>query len=102
MPAKCLNRISANNVDVEPGRIVYTQWCNERGGIEADLTVTRLEENKFLVVTGAVPQVRDMAWLKRHTPDDAHCICHRHHLRPADDCGDGAKLPRPAPETVGC
>ena len=36
---KVLNTISANNVDVEPGRIVYTQWCNERGGIEADLTV---------------------------------------------------------------
>jgi glycine cleavage system aminomethyltransferase T/glycine/D-amino acid oxidase-like deaminating enzyme len=71
---KVLNMISANNVDVEPGRIVYTQWCNERGGVEADLTVTRLEESKFLVVTGAVPQVRDMAWLKRHTPDDAHCI----------------------------
>lgn len=71
---KVLNNISANNVDVEPGRIVYTQWCNERGGIEADLTVTRLEESKFLVVTGAVPQVRDMAWLKRHTPDDALCV----------------------------
>ncbi len=69
-----LNRISANNVDVEPGRIVYTQWLNERGGIEADLTVTRLEENKFLVVTGAAPQTRDMAWLKRHTPADAHCV----------------------------
>jgi 4-methylaminobutanoate oxidase (formaldehyde-forming) len=71
---KVLNNISANNVDVEPGRIVYTQWCNERGGIEADLTVTRLDEGKFLVVTGAVPQVRDMAWLKRNTPENAHCI----------------------------
>jgi heterotetrameric sarcosine oxidase gamma subunit len=71
---RVLNNISANNVDVEPGRVVYTQWCNERGGIEADLTVTRLEEDKFLVVTGAVPQIRDMAWLKRHTPDEAHCI----------------------------
>ena len=71
---KVLNSISANNIDVEPGRIVYTQWLNERGGIEADLTVTRLAENKFLVVTGAVPQTRDMAWLKRHTPDDAHCV----------------------------
>ncbi|HLA02672.1 MAG TPA: FAD-dependent oxidoreductase [Aestuariivirga sp.] len=71
---KVLNNISASNVDVEPGRIVYTQWCNERGGIEADLTVTRLEESKFMVVTGAVPQTRDMAWLKRHTPDDARCI----------------------------
>ena len=71
---KLLNRVSAANVDVEPGRIVYTQWLNERGGIEADLTVTRLEENKFLVVTGAAPQTRDMAWLKRHTPSDAHCV----------------------------
>ena len=71
---KVLNRVSAANVDVEPGRIVYTQWLNERGGIEADLTVTRLEENKFLVVTGAAPQTRDMAWLKRHTPADAHCV----------------------------
>ena len=69
-----LNRISANNVDVEPGRIVYTQWLNERGGIEADLTVTRLAEDRFMVVTGAVPQTRDMAWLKRNTPDTAHCF----------------------------
>ena len=72
--AKVLNRVSAANVDVEPGRIVYTQWLNDRGGIEADLTVTRLAENRFLVVTGAAPQTRDMAWLKRHTPDDAHCV----------------------------
>ncbi len=71
---KVLNRISANNIDVAPGKIVYTQWLNDRGGIEADLTVTRLTENKFLVVTGAVPQTRDMAWLKRHTPADAHCV----------------------------
>jgi heterotetrameric sarcosine oxidase gamma subunit len=63
---KVLNRISANNIDVEVGRIVYTQWLNERGGIEADLTITRLAETSFLVVTGAVPQTRDMAWIKRH------------------------------------
>jgi 4-methylaminobutanoate oxidase (formaldehyde-forming) len=71
---KVLNRVSAANVDVEPGRVVYTQWLNERGGIEADLTVTRLGEDRFLVVTGAAPQTRDMAWLKRHTPPDAHCV----------------------------
>ena len=71
---KVLNRVSAANVDVEPGRIVYTQWLNERGGIEADLTVTRLADNKFLVVTGAAPQTRDMAWLNKHTPADAHCV----------------------------
>ncbi len=71
---KVLNHICANDIDVAPGKIVYTQWLNERGGIEADLTVTRIAEDNFLVVTGAVPQTRDMAWLKRHTPPDAHCI----------------------------
>jgi heterotetrameric sarcosine oxidase gamma subunit len=69
-----LNRISANDVDVPVGKIVYTQWLNVRGGIEADLTVTRLSETQFLVVTGAVPQTRDMAWLKRHIPNGAHCV----------------------------
>src|SRR4029079_9249816 len=71
---KVLNRISANDVDVEDGRIVYTQWCNERGGIEADLTVTRLAEDKFMVVTGAAPQTRDFAWLKRITPQATLCV----------------------------
>ena len=68
-----LNWISANDVDREPGAVVYTQWLNERGGIEADLTVTRLAETEFLVVTTAAGQTRDMAWLKRHIPDDARC-----------------------------
>jgi glycine cleavage system aminomethyltransferase T/glycine/D-amino acid oxidase-like deaminating enzyme len=72
--AKVLNRISANDIDVEAGRIVYTQWCNERGGIEADLTVTRLAEDKFMVVTGCAPQTRDFAWLKRSTPEGARCV----------------------------
>ncbi len=68
-----LNRISTNNVDVAPGKIIYTQWLNERGGIEADLTITRLAEDRFLVVTGAAPQTRDFAWLSRHIPSDARC-----------------------------
>jgi 4-methylaminobutanoate oxidase (formaldehyde-forming) len=69
-----LNRICSNDVDVPTGRIVYTQWLNERGGIEADLTVTRLAENCFLVVTAAETETRDFNWLKRNTPDDARCI----------------------------
>lgn len=64
-----LNEISVNDVDVPAGRLVYTQWCNDRGGIEADLTVTRLDEHEFMVVTGAGPQVRDFSWLKRHIGD---------------------------------
>lgn len=67
-----LNRICAGNVDVEPGRLVYTQWLNERGGIEADVTVTRLSEDAFLVVTIAASQTRDFSWLKRHLDGDAH------------------------------
>ncbi len=69
-----LQKVCANDVAVEPGRIVYTQWLNARGGIEADLTVTRLSETAFLVVTGAAVGRRDMAWLQRHIPEDAHCI----------------------------
>lgn len=69
---RVLNRICANNIDVAVGRIVYTQWLNEQGGIEADVTVTRLSETSFLVVTIAVSQRRDFAWLRRHIPDDAH------------------------------
>lgn len=66
-----LNTICANDVAVAPGRIVYTQWLNERGGIEADLTVTRLAEDDYLIVTSAGSQVRDFHWLTKHIPDDA-------------------------------
>ncbi|MBD9373003.1 GcvT family protein [Rhizobium sp. ARZ01] len=61
-----LQRLCANQMDVAPGRIVYTQMLNERGGIESDLTVTRLSETAFfLVVPGATLQ-RDLAWLRKH------------------------------------
>jgi 4-methylaminobutanoate oxidase (formaldehyde-forming) len=51
--------------------VVYTQWLNDRGGIEADLTVTRLAADRFLVTTGAASQARDRHWFERHIPDDA-------------------------------
>ncbi|MEK9785667.1 MAG: FAD-dependent oxidoreductase [Gammaproteobacteria bacterium] len=59
-----LNRVSANEVDVESGRVVYTQWLNDQGGIEADLTVTRLSEEEYLVVTAGASQTRDFHWLR--------------------------------------
>ena len=68
-----LNRLSVADLDVARGRVVYTQWCNEQGGIEADLTVTRLDETGYLVVTGAAVQSRDLAWLRRHIPAEARC-----------------------------
>lgn len=67
-----LNRISANDMAVAPGKIVYTQWLNERGGIEADLTVTRLSETSFIVVTAGAAGRRDLTWLRRHVPAEAH------------------------------
>ncbi|MBH67057.1 MAG: FAD-dependent oxidoreductase [Rhodospirillaceae bacterium] len=69
-----LQKVMANNVEVDVGRIVYGQWLNQRGGIEADLTVTRLSENAFLIVTSAASATRDLSWLKRNLPEDANCI----------------------------
>jgi glycine cleavage system T protein len=69
-----LNHVCANDVDVAPGRLVYTQWLNDKGGIEADLTVTRLSATAFLIVTGAESETRDFNWLKRHIPADAHAV----------------------------
>jgi 4-methylaminobutanoate oxidase (formaldehyde-forming) len=69
-----LNRICANDVDVASGRLVYTQWLNDRGGIEADLTVTRLDEHAYLIVTAAETQTRDFGWLKNGVPADSHCV----------------------------
>ena len=68
-----LNRLSTAEVDVPAGRIVYTQWLNSRGGIEADLTVTRLADHEYMVVTSVASHTRDLAWLRRHIPADAHC-----------------------------
>ena len=68
---KVLNHISANNMSVPVGKVVYTQWLNARGGIEADLTVTREAHDRYLVVTAAATQTRDFAWLQRQIPADA-------------------------------
>ncbi len=67
-----LNRICANDVAVEPGRLVYTQWLNAAGGIEADVTVTRLAEDRYLVVSTDTIHRRLEPWIRRHTPDGAH------------------------------
>jgi 4-methylaminobutanoate oxidase (formaldehyde-forming) len=69
-----LNRVSANNIDAPIGKVVYTPWLNERGGIEADLTVTRLDENLFLVITGFADHITDLAWLRRHADGAAISI----------------------------
>ena len=64
--AAVLGRLCAGEVDVPPGRIVYTQMLNPRGGIECDLTVTRLAEDAYLIVTGAAVATHDTAWIRGH------------------------------------
>ena len=61
-----LDRVSANAVDGEPGVITYTQWLNEGGTIEADLTVTKLAEDRFMVVAADNAHGHVQAWLRRH------------------------------------
>jgi len=72
--AAVLGRICANDIDVPVGKVIYTQWLNERGGIEADLTVTREAEDAYLIVTGCATQVRDFGWLCRSIPPEAHAL----------------------------
>ena len=60
-----LNWISGNEVDVSVGQSVYSQWLNDQGGIEADLTMTRRGENSYWVVTSAGTATRDWALLRR-------------------------------------
>ena len=65
-----LQRLCGNDIDVEAGQLVYTQMLNDRGGIESDLTVTRLSETAFLMVVPAATVIRDIAWLRRHLGDE--------------------------------
>ncbi|MEX2184911.1 MAG: FAD-dependent oxidoreductase [Chloroflexota bacterium] len=61
-----LQRVSGNDIDRPVGSVVYTPWCDERGGMVADVTVTRLAEDRFRVVTGAGFVASDLAWLRWH------------------------------------
>ena len=71
---KVLQRLCANDVGVAPGRAVYTAMLNERGGFEADLTVTRLSEDEYMVVTGCATEGRDEHWIRQGIPDGAHAF----------------------------
>jgi 4-methylaminobutanoate oxidase (formaldehyde-forming) len=65
-----LEGLCANVVDRPPGSVVYTQLLNRRGGIECDLTVTRLADDRFQLVTGTAFGAHDLGWLRRHLPGD--------------------------------
>ncbi|HZQ06041.1 MAG TPA: glycine cleavage T C-terminal barrel domain-containing protein, partial [Anaerolineae bacterium] len=65
-----LQRLAANQMDRPVGHVTYTAMVNERGGIETDLTVTRIAPDTFWVITGGGMGMHDLAWLKKHLPDD--------------------------------
>jgi glycine cleavage system aminomethyltransferase T/glycine/D-amino acid oxidase-like deaminating enzyme len=64
-----LERISANQVAAEPGKITYTQWLNEGGKLEADLTVTMLDDEQFWVVASDTAHRHAETWIRRHLGD---------------------------------
>lgn len=71
-PGACafLNRICSAEMDVAAGRIVYTMMLNDKGGIEADLTVTRLSETAYLAVVPGATLQRNLAWMRAHLGGD--------------------------------
>jgi 4-methylaminobutanoate oxidase (formaldehyde-forming) len=70
-----LQRLCANNVDVPVGRVVYTALLNERGGFESDLTLVRLDEREYCLVSGSAQTVRDQDWITRHIqPHEDACL----------------------------
>ncbi len=73
--ARELERISANQVAAEPGRITYTQWLSKKGTLEADLTVTMLADDEFLVVASDTAHRHAHTWMRRHfAENDARAV----------------------------
>jgi 4-methylaminobutanoate oxidase (formaldehyde-forming) len=68
--AALLQRLAAANIDKPDGALIYTQLCNDKGGIEADLTFMRLAPHRFYMVTGSAFGIHDAGWLRRHLPAD--------------------------------
>ncbi len=66
-----IQTLAVSNMDRPDGTVIYTQLCNERGGVEADVTISRLGRDHFYIVTGAGFGVHDSDWIRRHLPDDA-------------------------------
>lgn len=75
---RVLETISCNKIDVPLNKLVYTQWLNDRGGIEADLTITRTGEQQFMVVSAAVTHFRDLSYLRSHAESAGHCFVADH------------------------
>ena len=69
-----LQRICANDMSVTAGRVVYTSMLNDRGGIEADLTVTHIAQDRYLIITSGATVTRDFEWIEANIPGEAHAF----------------------------
>lgn len=65
-----LQRLADNDLDKPVGTVTYTQFLNSRGGIECDLTVTRIAQDRFLIITGTAFGSHDLGWIRKHLPGD--------------------------------
>ena len=69
-----LNRLCGNQIDVAPGKVVYTQMLNERGGTEADVTVTRVAPDCFYIVDAAATQTKTFSYIQSHIAADEYAF----------------------------
>ncbi len=69
-----LQRLAAADLAKPAESVIYSQMCNEAGGIEADVTLSRLDDNRFYVVTGSAFGVHDRHWIETHLPDDGSVV----------------------------
>ncbi|MGB3900254.1 MAG: FAD-dependent oxidoreductase [Mesorhizobium sp.] len=65
---EALQAVAANDLSGPPGKAVYTQLCNEKGGIEADVTIVHVDKDRFLLITGSGFGIHDSHWISRHLP----------------------------------
>lgn len=88
-----LQTLAVSNMDKPVGAVIYTQLCNPQGGIEADVTITRLGEDWFYIVTGAGFGVHDSDWISRHLPGDgsAHLVEMTSAMAVINICGPRAR-----------
>ena len=61
-----LQKMCSGNIDVEKGKVVYTHMLNSKGGIECDITINRMDEHVFLIISSATTHARDKSWIERH------------------------------------
>ena len=69
-----LNRLCGNQIDVVPGKVVYTQMLNERGGVEADVTITRVAPDCFYIVDAAATQTKTFSYIQSHIAADEYAF----------------------------